>query len=388
MNLSTRLDRLRARPSARAAPARAPCAPGRTADLARALDAECLQDGVLLCRRELHLPPAAVAGFDLTGLPEVHDLVAPDWLYIDTETTGLSGGAGNVAFMVGVARYLDPERVEVRQYVLGSFAAEPVMLRALLEWIGPETVPVSYNGKVFDLPLLATRLALHRVQADFAPSRQLDLMYGVRRAFRRLWPDCRLQTAEQRLLDHQRVNDLPGAQAPAAWQSWLQDAALWPVRRVLAHNYRDLVSLVLLHRRVSAVYAGDYGSACDQAAVGAAWLKAGRPELARRVWERAGRGLDEEGSLQLAALYRRQGDWTKAEALWMRLHAAGNTAAALELSKYHEHRRRDYPRALEFASACVPVERGARYARLQAKIGGGRQLSLWRGVSALIPQTG
>ena len=402
MNLSAKLDRLRGEdngghmhPPAKM-PARALAdrvKPGssrspRTADLARALDAERLDEGVLVCKRQYMLPADGVADIDLSALPEVHELSAPDWLYIDTETTGLSGGTGNLAFMIGVARLLDCERVEVCQYVLGGFSAEPAMLRALLEWVGPRSVPVSYNGKCFDLPILATRLALNRIDADLESMHQLDLMYGVRRAFRRYWPDCRLQTVERRLLGQHRIDDLPGAQAPAAWQDWLRSGATAAMRRVLAHNFQDLVSLVLLHRRLLGLYAVGGDSAGDRTAIGRAWLKAGRPELARRVWEKAGEKLDADGVLQLAALYRRQGEWARAEALWLRLHAAGNTSAALALSKYHEHRRRDYRRALEYAESCEAIERAPRSVRLHGKIDAAAQLSLWQPPTLLSWQKG
>lgn len=401
MNLSAKLDRLRGGDNGRqvclpatipapaaANPVQPAPRPSRAADLARALDAECLEAGVLVRRRQYCLSAGGFGDMDLSALPEVHELSAPDWLYIDTETTGLSGGTGNLAFMIAVARLLDCERVEVCQYVLPGFSAEPAMLRALLEWVGPRSVPVSYNGKCFDLPLLATRLALHRIDADLESMRQLDLMYGVRRAFRRYWPDCRLQTVERRLLGQHRIDDLPGAQAPAAWQAWLRSGATAAMRRVLAHNFQDLVSLVLLHRRLLSLYAGGGDPACDRASIGRAWLKAGRPELARGVWEEAGDKLDDDGSLQLAALYRRQGEWARAEALWLRLHAAGNTAATLALSKYHEHRRRDYRRALEYAESCELIESAPRSVRLHGKIDAAAQLSLWQPATLLSRRKG
>jgi hypothetical protein len=201
-------------------------------------------------------------------------------------------------------------------------------------------------------------------------------MYSVRRAYRDHWPDCRLQTAERRLLDIQRQDDLPGAEAPAAWQSWLRRGVTSQLARVLEHNCQDVVSLALLHRCLVPVYRGSVQTGLNHAAIGRAWREAGQPKLARRVWESAGERLDDKGSLQLAALYRHLGEWSRAEKLWLRLHARGNASAALALSKYYEHRRRDFCKALDFASQCPPAERQMRYSRLKEKMGGSLQLPL------------
>jgi hypothetical protein len=335
-----------------------------------------VEGGLVTRRREYLLPPVAGGNKGLCRLPEVCGLSDPDWVYIDTETTGLSGGTGNLAFMVGAARYSGEHSLEVRQYVLAGFSAEPRMLRALFDWVGPNAVLVSYNGKCFDLPLLATRLKMHRIEGNPGLLRHLDLMYGVRRAYRGHWPDCRLQTAERRLLDLCRSDDLPGSEAPAAWQAWLRRGVTSQLLRVLAHNHQDVASLALLHRRLLPDYAGSGLPGLNHDAIGTAWRQVGQVERARRVWERAGELLSENGSLQLADLYRRLGDWPRAEAVWMRLHARGNVSAALALSKYHEHRKRDFRKAIEFAAYCERAEREPRFARLQGKIGSNLQLPL------------
>ena len=262
------------------------------------------------------------------------------------------------------------------------------MLHAMQEWIGADAVLVSYNGKCFDLPLLTGRLRLHRIRGDLGALAHLDLMYGVRRAYRAHWPDCRLQTAERSLLGLQRRDDLPGSQAPAAWRSWLRDGRTRPLARVLAHNRQDLVSLALLHRRLLSVYAGTDRTGIDHTAIGNAWLKAGRQALARQVWERAGRELDDEGCLQLAALYRRQGDWVRAEQVWLGLYARGSQRGALALSKYYEHRKRDYRRAIDFAGGCDGRERERRCRRLQHKLGANLELPLCSASTAVNRRSG
>ena len=395
MNLAGRLDRLRGRPAEQTPDTLAhqlqrldgrrtakAVSPPRIDALARALQADVHGDSLLLREHAYALPGCPGDPPDLTMLPEVQGLRDPDWIYLDTETTGLSGGVGNLAFMVGVARYTDARTLSVRQYLLGSFAAEAVMLRELVDWVGRDAVLVSYNGKCFDLPLLDARCAMQRVpDGGLGRLRHLDLMYTVRRAYRRYWPDCRLQTAEKRLLNLHRAGDLPGSEAPAAWQAWLRRGSTAPLGGVLQHNFQDVASLALLHCDLLRDYAGRGEARVDHAAISRAWQQAGHESLACRVLEAAGAHLDEAGTLQLAALYRRRGEWARAEALWLQLHAAGSTLAASELSKYYEHRRRDYRRAIDFAALCEPSERSTRCGRLQGKIGSNLPLPLGGGIA-------
>lgn len=166
-------------------------------------------------------------------------------VFLDTESTGLAGGAGTLAFLVGTARLLD-DGLELRQWVLAAFAGEPALLSALSAILAAETVLVSFNGKSFDLPLLETRARLHGHDLRLRERPHIDLLHALRRAHGRGLPDCRLKTAESRLLGLARSGDLPGDQAPAAWRTWLTHGDSDPLQAVLAHNRNDLLSTALL----------------------------------------------------------------------------------------------------------------------------------------------
>ncbi len=383
MSLAARIDRLRGQvaPTGSASgTASAPDTSARSRDMAalgEILGAEPVAGDLLVREREYTLPADAQQPIDLCALPEVYHLSKPDWVYLDTETTGLSGGAGNLAFLVGVARYVGAGTLRVRQYLLGSYAAEVHMLRDLIDWIGGRAVLVTYNGKCFDLPLLIARCRMQRVAQALDQRPHLDLMYSVRRAFRRHWPDCRLQTAERYLLRLERDDDLPGAQVPGAWQHWLRAGESTLLAAALRHNWQDVISLALLQRGLIGPYGASAHPVLDAAAVARAWRMAGCEDRAREALEGAYRRLDASGQLQLAALYRRQGDWTRAKAMWLALHARGDARAACELSKYYEHRRRDYARASDYALHCVPAERAVRLGRLRRKSAPVYQLPLW-----------
>ena len=170
-------------------------------------------------------------------------------LHFDTETTGLAGGTGTRAWMIGAADWLADGRFRLRQLTITTMAAETAMLRTFARWLQPDTVLVSYNGKCYDSPLLKTRYRLARLPDPLSGLGHLDLLHPVRRHWKGVWENCRLATAERELLGVVREDDLPGSEAPAAWLSYLRGGPAVNLRRVLAHNAQDLKSVagVLLH---------------------------------------------------------------------------------------------------------------------------------------------
>ena len=182
------------------------------------------------------------------------DLCVPEsHVFIDTETTGLAGGSGTIAFLVGIARARDGA-LELKQWLLTRIGAERAMLDALASALDATDELVSYNGKCFDRPLLSTRYRLQRRADPLRERVHHDLLHAVRRRYKREWENCRLITAERKLLGIERVNDLPGSEAPAAWRAFLRSGATHALRRVAEHNRQDLVSLAriacLLERSV------------------------------------------------------------------------------------------------------------------------------------------
>jgi len=173
-------------------------------------------------------------------------------LHFDTETTGLAGGTGTRAFMIGAADWIDG-RFRIRQLTLTTMAAETAMLRSFAEWLNDDTVLVSYNGKCYDAPLLATRYRLARLPNPLLGLGHLDLLHPVRRHWKHQWPNCRLATAERQLLGVVREDDLPGAEAPAAWLTYLRGGPARNLRRVAAHNAQDLKSLAGVLLRMAAL---------------------------------------------------------------------------------------------------------------------------------------
>lgn len=168
--------------------------------------------------------------------------------FFDTETTGLAGGSGTRAFMVGVARF-GPHGLTITQFTTATMAAEAAMLEAALPSLDDDALLVSYNGRSYDRPLLSTRLTLARLRDPLRDRPHLDLLHPTRRRWRDHLPDCRLATVERQMLGIVRDDDLPGSEAPAAWLAFLRGGSAALLRRVGEHNAQDLASLatLLLH---------------------------------------------------------------------------------------------------------------------------------------------
>lgn len=164
------------------------------------------------------------------------------FLHFDTETTGLAGGTGTRAFMIGAADWLDGV-LRVRQLYITAMSGECAMLREFSTWIAPDTVLVSYNGKSYDAPLLATRYRLARIPNPLSGLAHVDLLHPMRRRYRHIWPNCKMATAERQLLGVVREDDLPGSEAPRAWLTYLRGGSSTNLKRVAAHNLQDVRSL-------------------------------------------------------------------------------------------------------------------------------------------------
>jgi uncharacterized protein YprB with RNaseH-like and TPR domain len=216
--------------------------------------------------RTLRLPPTvrhglrtfseSLAGLDRAVLAarakddRFADLALADCLFLDTETTGLHGGAGTVVFLTGVA-FFDGDDLVVEQVFLRSFEDEAGALQHVATRLAEHPVPVTFVGKTFDRHRLAARMALHRIPTDpVMVARHLDLYYVARRTWGAELPDVRLRTVEEHKLGLFRRDDLPGREAPAAWLRWMQDGT-GAVDRVLEHNRLDVLSLVGLLGRLA-----------------------------------------------------------------------------------------------------------------------------------------
>lgn len=344
--IRTRLDRLGGRA---AAPATLkPPSRETPAQLAARLGGALIAEHVILVEQRLPLAtphgrwPLAAAHEAAEPLASLPQRVT----YLDTETTGLAGGTGTLAFMVGMAEPA-ADHVRVRQWLITAFAGEAAMLAELREALRDIELIVSYNGKSFDLPLLRDRQRLQR--AALPEPAHFDLLHSVRRLFMRSWPDCRLATVERRLLGLTRHDDLPGAEAPQAWKEFLLGYPGHQLHRVLEHNRLDVLSMLVLPAALARTMREPLAHGADPACVASAWARAGEGERALETLLRCREALDQRGQLLLAQMLKGERRWEEAVAVWERLATKGCSASAEQLAKYHEHVRRDWQAALSYA---------------------------------------
>ena len=199
--------------------------------------------------------PIPAAPLSLAFSKRDGEQVAPrDLLFFDTETTGLAGGTGTRAFMIGAADWHTHaehgDGLRIRQLLITTMAAETAMLREFAGWLGPATVFSSYNGRCYDSPLLKTRYRLARQPDPISALDHVDLLFPTRRRYRGVWENCRLATIERQLLQIVREDDLPGSEAPAAWLNYLRGGSARNLRRVAEHNHQDVVTLAQLFLRL------------------------------------------------------------------------------------------------------------------------------------------
>jgi uncharacterized protein YprB with RNaseH-like and TPR domain len=205
------------------------------------LPGRTIAPGLQLCEATVAWPPAPPLFH--AQFAKLDAWIEPERLVLfDTETTGLAGGTGTRAFMIGVADWHEG-RFRERQLLITTLAGEAAMLDCFASWLRPDSVLVSYNGKSYDAPLLKTRFRLQRRASPLDGLLHIDLLHPVRRRWRGAWENCRLATAERQLLQVVREDDLPGSEAPAAWLGFLRGGSVAPLHRVAHHNSQDLRSL-------------------------------------------------------------------------------------------------------------------------------------------------
>lgn len=288
-------------------------------------------------------------------------------LFLDTETTGLSGGTGTIPFLIGIA-WFDHQSLSIEQYLLRRPGEEGPMLSLLADKLRSASCLVTYNGKSYDWPLLRSRFVLSKIEPpEKLP--HLDLLHCARRIFRRRLGETRLQTLEQRLLGFRRERDIDGYEIPSLYWSVVRGADPSSLTPIIEHNLNDIIALAailaILAERYERLHTGD--DPTDHLGLARVAARADDAERALRfaVAAAEGGGNDEitvEAGALAAKLALDGGDPAAARAFLEKAlgEARGSPLLAapihLALSKLLEHRFRDPERALHHARSTALAE--------------------------------
>jgi uncharacterized protein len=284
------------------------------------------------------------------------------WAFLDTETTGLAGGTGTYAFLVGVGS-IDESGFRVRQFFMRDYGEEASQLHALAEYLKPFDVLITYNGKTYDQPLLETRYRMSRAKHPFSRMEHLDLLFGARRLWKLRMESCKLTNLESDVLGITREGDVPGSLIPYIFFEYVRTRQAARLLPVFHHNVMDIVSLACLTSIVPEAHRAPEKMTLRHGAdlIGLArWLlQAERREEALALLKRAiDLGLPDHllfrTMLDIGLLHKKMANESAALMMFTELTESPNPCrlrAYEELAKYYEHRERNYSMALEMATS-------------------------------------
>ncbi|HXB67963.1 MAG TPA: ribonuclease H-like domain-containing protein [Candidatus Acidoferrales bacterium] len=368
---------------------------------------------------ERHRRHGSVDISDLAELPE--DLLDPlsagairsahptRWAFLDTETTGLAGGTGTYAFLIGVGSIDaasdapggtpgDRSGFRLRQFFMRDYGEEASLLWRLAEYLARFDVLITYNGKAYDQPLLETRFRMVRRRHPFDRMEHLDLLFAARRLWKLRLESCRLVDLENRVLGVERHGDLPGSLIPYCYFDYLRSRRAMPLIPIFDHNATDILSLACLTAIVPFAFRTGEGRplghglrhGADLIGLGRWMLQAERQEEALELFRRAVEmGLPDDllfrAMWDIASMEKRLGRSGQALEMVTELAASRNpyrVRALEELAKHYEHSERNYAMALEMTRAaltfedCPQIRRREQRLKARMERPGSRRLAL------------
>ena len=310
------------------------------------------------------------------GDPALAELKQEEFAYLDTETTGLSGGTGTYAFLIGVGRF-EQDQFHLAQFFMRDPSDEPAQLLALEEFLAPCKALVSFNGKAFDAPLLNTRYLVHGWRTPLLDIGHIDLLHLARRLWRNRLPSRTLGNLEVQILGSERTEeDVPGWAIPSMYFDYLRSGDPSPLKSVFYHNAMDVVSLAALFQNLATLLASpseaDIKHGVDLIALARLYEDLGEVDLAVQLYLQ---GLDYEDHIEstidpeyrlpasvlldaiarLARLHKRQENYSEAVLLWEKAAQYQHIPAYIELAKYYEHHNKNNEEALRWVLAAWEI---------------------------------
>jgi len=286
-------------------------------------------------------------------------------LFLDTETTGLAGGTGTVAFLIGLGGF-EGDAFITRQLFARDYGEERATLFSLRELLKGKEFLVSFNGKAFDANLLAARFIMNRMPDYLSGLPHLDLLHPARRLLSHRLSDRRLSSLEAVLLGFEREGDVPGSEIPQRYFDWLRRRDGRLMADVFGHNRLDILSLAALAAHLAEMLNPDgENTRChpgDRLAAARLFLARGYPAEAERLLDPlvgcARPETARDAARELSLHYKRTAQWSAAVAIWedMARRDGNDLFALIELAKWCEHQRRNFSRALALVKRACACE--------------------------------
>ncbi len=280
------------------------------------------------------------------------------FVFYDTETTGLSAGAGNIVFLAGFGEKLPgSDYFQITQLFLSDFPGEPSFLERVKDFLKHDHIYVSYNGKSFDSNVLRTRFTMNRIKAD--SGFQLDLLYPCRRLWKNIIGSCSLRDIERKVLDKHRELDVPGYMVPDLYFEFIRNGRWKTVEAVMAHHLEDINSLAELLTVQEQLFseAGQPSDFYDPLGLSSILMEK-KPESAAEVLKTAFKSGNSRAGIELGFYYKRNNQLKDAENIWISLWEQGQSiSAGIELAKYYEHHLHNFDAASKITLEMLNLER-------------------------------
>ncbi len=296
------------------------------------------------------------------GDETIRRLALSQLAFIDTETSGLSGGAGTYAFLVGAGRFVEGE-FRLSMFFMRDPSEEAALLESLANFLAPCAALVTFNGKAFDAPLLRARYTLQDIPCPFDGYAHIDLLPLARRLWRDRLPSRALKYLEEHIMQAARgVEEVPGYEIPWLYFDYLRTGDAAPLKGVFYHNAMDVVAMAALLCLTAEMLENPHQSeiehGLDIIALAKLFEDLNRPDDAARLYERGLKTTLPEPDFwqavrRLAILQKRRGDLETALKLWEQSAAEGHVYAHIELAKYYEHTLKDPTAALHWTLAAI-----------------------------------
>jgi uncharacterized protein len=299
----------------------------------------------------------------LTRDERLKDLDLRKTLFVDTETTGLSGGTGVIAFMIG-AGFFNGDGFVVRQLFMRDYSEERASLFVLKDLLDSFEFLVTFNGRQYDLPLLETRFILSRMPARVREIPHLDLLPPSRRLWKGAYENCRLVTLESRVLGMGREDDVPSEWIPQLYFDYIQTGDGGKIHRVFYHNRMDVITMVALAGRIHLAYhdpdASKPRKGVEHFALGRLFWDHRSFEKAIPCFEAALKRCDEDLAWEvmrwLSRAFKKTGQAERARSLWEEMMTWPHKKDAfphVELAKDCEHRMKNIEMAVTYVDRAL-----------------------------------